>query len=233
MVASTGDMSTLRFRELGRQSVLVALVTHDRFARRLYHRKMSVVRRDVRFYLRPRGLDVPMNSFCRKHGLVDPGTGFNRLAESTRLLLYVAMMQNRPAMAAEGAVRANKVMLVGAMAKRLQLLFATSDHQPAGVRRGMPIQVHLILDDWLHQAMNQLARRYVDPSGVVNDMQMICDLMRQALMDPNVDRVAQEYQRRMEPIRASIAQIENQARALLTHSVGHERPIEELFGRTA
>ena len=176
-----------------------------------------------------------MRSFCRKHGLVDPETGRERSAEASRVLLYAALMGRRPDLAVEGAVRAAKVMLIGSTFMRLQILFATSDQRPRGGPRSYDRQamIHVTLDDWLHQAASQYSRNYARPDGAVDDLALVTDLLRSGWSNPNIDRIAEEYTRRMVPIREAIAKVEVYARTMLVHAVGKERPIEELLQRGA
>lgn len=231
------DRSSLCDPEARWQAVFVSVIRHLPTNRRIAaaHRRPSLVRRDLRFSLASRGLDGAMRSFCRKHGLVDPETGREHSAEASRVLLYAALMGRRPDLAVEGAVRAAKVMLIGSTFMRLQILFATSDQRPRGGPRSYDRQamIHVTLDDWLHQAASQYSRNYARPDGAVDDLALVTDLLRSGWSNPNIDRIAQEYTRRMVPIREAIKKVEVYARTMLVHAVGKERPIEELLQRGA
>lgn len=212
----------------------------SRFGRtkRISRAKIHKIRRDFQIYLDRRGLEEPLVDLCRRYGILDDDTGGPRRAEATRLLLYVAFMRNQPhrvQATVESAVRSNKPMLIGGMMKRLQSLFATASslrpsNQPTGNGTS---KVHLVLDDWIYQAMQACEASYRAVDGVVDDIRMTTDAIRAALSDPALPQIAQLYAARMAPLRDAIRKMEAYNRTMLIHALGQERPIEELLQRTA
>lgn len=192
------------------------------------------MRSEVRFSLRSRGLSGPLHGFCQRVRLVDEA-GVPRRAEAMRLLMFSVLFrgaQDRVRATVEAAVRANKPMVVGAMCRRLTRMFTTTS-APVQQARGAvrePATVKVKLGDWLGNALQAFERSYRRPDGIVDDIRMVSDLVVSGLSDPAIEAIGLGYSARMEPIRATIAEIERVAAVRLYHGVGQERPLRAVSG---
>lgn len=178
--------------------------------------------------LRPRGLAEPLSSFCRKFGLVDD-RGIIRGSEACRLLIFVHLFRRSPdriRATVEAAVRANKPMMVGAMSKRLTMMFRTAETRRTGGDRRTNEEkgvVRVVLDDWLYQTLQGYEVQYRNESGMVDDMRLIADLMRSALTDRDLASITTLYTRRVDPLRRAIQQVETYAAGVLRKAIGQEQ----------
>lgn len=191
------------------------------------------VRRDIFMALRPRGLAEPLSTFCRRYGLVDD-KGLIRGSEACRLLIFVYLFRrsaDRVRQTVDAAVRANKPMMVGAMSKRLTMLFRTAEsHRAGGDRRTNEEKgvVRVVLDDWLYQTLQGYEVQYRNAEGLVDDLKLVSDIMRASLVDRDLGTITQAYTRRVEPLRRGIQQIEAYAAGVLRRVIGEEVPVERL-----
>lgn len=183
-------------------------------------------------HLRSRGIGDAFASFCRRYGMVDE-KGTIRGAESVRLLMFTVLFRRNPnpvATAVDAAVRANKPMMLGAMFKRLQVMFRTAEHRGKRAVRSDEDRgyVRVVLDDWLYQSLQGFEVHYRQENGVVDDIGMIADILRDGLSDRNLSAIAEAYVRRVEPMRRAVREIEAYTTPILQRVVGQERPVERL-----
>lgn len=177
-------------------------------------------------------MDVAFHQFCRQHNIVDENN-LCRQSEAARLLLFIAILKqapNRIQSTVESAIRSAKPMLVAQMAKRLTLIFRTTNvkntvktgaHESTG-------KLKLVLGDWLYKSLQGYERQYRRPDGIVDDLSLVADVLSAGLQDPDRDRIASLYSRRVESMRRSIQSIEAGTRARLLRHIGEEVPLEQL-----
>lgn len=182
------------------------------------------VRRDIYFSPRAWRLDDQLRALCGQSGMVDED-GKPRLTEACRLAILTHLTRTYPDrvnVAVEYAVRAQKLILISAMGRRIARIFSTHNRTAGQTGRFTKTSVHITTDDWTAEALQRLEMPYRRPDGIVDDVRLYADVMRSGLQDQSIWAIAAAYQRRVVRIRRSLEQLEKYVGAVLIETVGKE-----------
>lgn len=166
-------------------------------------------------------LRAELAALCRRHGICDAEYR-PRYSECCRLLICIAIVRiaGRPPLdAVPFAIGSNKLMLVGAMFKRVLAHYATA---PRAKRGGhVPNQrIGMTVDPWMHKQLTHLAPLYRQSDGTVLDKKMVLDLIRRGICDGGHDAVFAEYVSQIEPIRRALEAEERRIYAIVDRATG-------------
>lgn len=141
-----------------------------------------------------------------------------RIPEACRLLLCLSICRiagRRPEEAPLYATAGNQLMLIGAMCKRIVHKYQTAPSDVKVTRRTgrsvINLRAKVTFDPWLHKQLVHLAPMYVEPGTTkVLDGQMVLDLIRRGLSDPDVHRITALYIERIDPLRTALDHVEHE-----------------------
>jgi hypothetical protein len=185
------------------------------------------VRRDLRLSVKTWMLQDQLRALCGQAGIVDEN-GRPRYPEACRLAMLTHLTRAYPNpvnVAVEYAVRAQKLILVASMGRRIARIFSTHDRAVSSSKGGVfgnPSVVHVTLDDWTAEAMQQMEMPYRKSDGMVEDVRLYADVIRAGLNNSTIWTVAAGYQRRMARIRSSVEHLEKYVGSVLVETVGKE-----------
>lgn len=174
------------------------------------------VRRSLKFGCGRGSLRQGISRIARSYGLVDEN-GSPHDSEVVRLLLVTRLtqgMQNRLALAVNYAVAIQRPMLASALGRRITKRYSTAEsHEQTMTRGGRQScerrnQARVVLDNWLHDALEALAPYWQDDLGRVHDGKMLADLAAEGLQDPELNDIVYWYVQRTSALRQRLSQAE-------------------------